>query len=193
MQTTPTTFVKSVMLIIIAGALTGCAINVTPRPGRVAFVGTTGEQRLPQKIALRLNKDFTNYIYNWKHGDQAINFHFGELLSAYARNIADAHFQSVQIIEGDEGIAASDAGLILTPKVLKIGATSPVMGWSKQEMTLEVEWSLKKAGRDTPIWITTVEGNGKGGFASEALLENTVTNLWQASPVKFKQLHTLKF
>jgi hypothetical protein len=144
----------------------GCAYNVKPRIERVAFAGA-GEvsQRIPKKVALVLSDEFVTYDQKLKRGMQPYNYRLGPLLEPYARATAEKFFESVEVARGKNVAPSANADLILTPKVHKSDLTSFVTIFEKQYLTVDVEWTLKRRGEETAIWLSTFEGKGEGKAA----------------------------
>jgi hypothetical protein len=184
-------------LICLLAALclwSGCAINVKPRMSRLDFASRAGEPspRIDKKVALVLSDQFVNYDQKLQRGTQPYNFYLGPSLEAYARRTAETFFASVEVVRGEKAAPSASADLILVPSVHKSDLTSFVTIFEKQYLTIDVEWSLRRRGQDTPIWLSTIEGKGEGKAAKPAIIESAVNDLWQQTIPAFRKMQNLE-
>lgn len=190
-------------ILAISVLATGCAFNVNPKVDTYTFNDTSesSSNRISKKVALVLSKEFVNYTYHYRRGLDPYNFHIGPSLQAYAKRMAESHFQSVQVVS--EASTTADVDFIVTPTVRKMELTSFTWVWEKQHMTIDVEWTLIAKPGSAPLWVNTFSGNSEGkqgtpldGFkGGQQMIQNMIADLWKQtnqSFIKFHQMDALK-
>ncbi len=185
--------------LAISALAAGCAFNVNPKVDISAFNGTSesSSNRISKKVALVLSKEFVDYTYHYRRGLDPYIFHIGPSLDAYAKRMAESHFQSVYVVS--EASAVADVDVILTPTVRKMDLTSFLWGGEKQHMTIDVEWVLTAKPRSTTLWVNTSSGNSEGkqgtpfsGFKpGKKMIQNMIADLWKQTNQSFVKLHQI--
>lgn len=173
--------------------LTGCAFEVKPSKNQIFTLGQgSQERRLPQKVALVLSDDFVNYSTEYAPpARQHYDFRLGSALETYARAAADSAFASVEVVRGDKLPDTANVDLILKPTVTRTGISFSRWKFQQQTLALDVEWSAKRKGRETFIWMETISGSGRGRSVTSEIIDTAMQDLWQKTIVAFKRLGTL--
>lgn len=193
MKTYTRLFAHLALLAASCTALTGCVGNISPKITAATFptLSATAGQRLPQKVAVLLPPEFSNYEQKLQRGFEGYSFHLGPALDAYAQSTAQSRFQTVQVVRGSEVPAETDVELVLTPSVRKAEVTSFVTIFDTQHLTVDVEWKLTRKGEAAPLWLETVEGSGEGKPLKPAVIESAIEDLWKKTVASFDKLRTL--
>jgi hypothetical protein len=187
------------IMLVLTVILAGCTINVRPEVDPSSFKGSSGSSSnlIPKRVALVLTKEFVTHTYDFRVGLDPYSYHIGPSLEAYAKRIAESHFQSTQVVSGEAG--ATDVDFILTPSVRRSELTSAVTVLDKQHMTIDVEWTITTAPGSPPVWVSTFSGNSEGkqgtpfsGFkGGKTMIQNMVADLFKQTDRGFLKLHQM--
>lgn len=191
---TTRTFASRALALVVSTAIlitaSGCHYintNVTAS----SFPSTGAGSPIPQDVTLVLDDKFVTYDHQFHRGGDAWHYPIGPALEAYAKAVASRHFKTVTASKGGTPASAASS-LTLTPTVKRVDVTLFATIFDSQQMTIDVEWTLRKSGLDAPLWISTFEGNGDGGAASEKVVDRALMDLWKKTDDGFGQLHRLE-
>jgi hypothetical protein len=114
-------------------------------------------QKLGLHAALVLNQDLADYKHEYHMMGDTWVFPFGPPLEEYARRVAGASFQQVDVAPSEhEAAAITSADLILIPRPVKADHSMGLTAASKVNFTLVVEWVAKDRGGQNTIWQRTI-------------------------------------
>ena len=141
--------------LLLCGCTSVEEINVKPAPSATLAV----KEPWPLHVALVLDEGFTNYSYTWSVVGTDV-LPLGPSLAQYARQVCEAAFRTVTVVPNVEA-GAGKADCVLIPRVTGANLEVPTTAFSKPEMVIMVEWTMKDRGAQKPLWLTTIEGKTK--------------------------------
>lgn len=187
------------IMLVLPMILAGCTLNVRPKVDPSSFKGSSASSYnlIPKRVALVLTKEFVTHSYDYQIGLDPYSWHIGPSLEAYAKRIAESHFQSTQVVSAEAG--ATDVDFILTPTVRKSELTMFVTFLDKQHMTIDVEWTITTAPGSLPVWVSTFSGNSEGKQGTpfsrfkggRTMIQNMVADLFKQTDQGFLKLHQM--
>ncbi len=131
----------------------GCT-HVTTIP--IATTSLPPTDKSPAKVALVLEKQFSEFKYQLKQMGDTFEYPLGEAFQNYARNVTGSRFAQVSIFpvapESAEGIDG-----ILFPKVVKVEESRGLFTWTERRVVAVVEWTLKDRYNQKIIWLNTFD------------------------------------
>jgi hypothetical protein len=148
-------------LLVLSGLLCltpGCAhtMKVNVKPATLPAC-----DKSPARIALVLDKDFTNYMHTMcMMGDSYVS-RLGPPLQEYAKNVTQHVFTEVSV-HPTAAEAAGKADAILIPKVTKFDESYGLWAASKHQMVMIMEWNLKDRDNHKDLWLDSIDARGEG-------------------------------
>lgn len=166
-----TTIIRSgiVSLLLVIGLLfTGCTTVIKPAPRSIQY---STNEKIPLKIALNLTDDLRNAKWEQRAmiGGSTI-MAVGPALTDDAPQLARNTFADVQAINNNAR-PPNPVDAVLTPKMAFIGIEYGQTMFSKDTITIKMEWSLADP-TGNMLWADTITGLGssKGGFSKDLTL-----------------------
>lgn len=136
----------------------GCAhtmrVNVTPAT-------MAPSDKSPARVALVLNKDFTDYTHTMHMMGDSYVSHLGPTLQDYAKSVTEHIFSDVSV-HSTAADAAGKADAILIPKVVKFDESYGLWAASKHQMVMILEWNLKDRDNQKDLWLDSIDARGEG-------------------------------
>ena len=115
----------------------------------------------PARIALVLDKSFTEYTHEMNMvGDKYVS-PLGPALREYARNVTENRFGQVSVHASPED-AAGKVEAILIPKVAKFDESYGLWAGSPHNVVMIVEWSLKDRDNQRELWLDSIDARAEG-------------------------------
>jgi hypothetical protein len=115
----------------------------------------------PARIALVLNKDFTEYKHTMSMMGDTYVSPLGPPLQEYAKNVTQHVFSEVSV-HTTAAEAAGKADAILIPKVTKVDESYGLWAASKHQVVMIVEWNMKDRDNQKDLWLDSIDAHGEG-------------------------------
>jgi hypothetical protein len=115
----------------------------------------------PARIALVLNKDFTEYKHTLSSMGDSYVSPLGAPLQEYAKNVTQHVFSEVSV-HPTAAEAAGKADAILIPKVTKFDESYGLWAASKHQVVMIMEWNLKDRDNQKDLWLDSIDARGEG-------------------------------
>lgn len=193
--------VLQITSLVVLFAVGGCALQVKPNPNSYTFLNQNQDDlnRVPKKTFLILTDAFTKSNYSYWRGFDPYCWHVGPSLKVYSIHMVERHFKDVVVVRTLDATGANEGDLILKPTVTNLELTSFLWGGEKQNLTIDVEWTLKAKGNPSPLWIETSSGNSEGTQGTpfsqfkggREMIQALILDLWNNTDQDFKVLHRL--
>lgn len=179
--------------------LAGCAFKVKPKIESLAFASGSTNAAAQQGATLILSNAFTTHTHKLMRGLDRYHYSFGPALEKYAEATAESIFKPVQIVHGDKSSDKGGAGLVLTPRVVKTDITSSLFITENINVSVDVEWTLKRQGSTANLWVATFTGKAEGkpgspfdGFkGNRELVESAILDLWAKTQAASGQIKSI--
>ena len=133
--------------IVIAG---GCAAGVVVMPYEP--IAAQQIEKIDMPVLLCLTPEFSSAAYSDARGFQVS---LGPSLARNSETLARSVFASVEV--RTDGSCSSGGSAVLSPKVVSLKQTLPMMTWQPTVTEVIVEWSLRDVA-GLPIWVATARG-----------------------------------
>ena len=136
----------------------GCAhtMRVNVKPATLAAC-----DKSPARIALVLNRDFTEYKHTMSMMGDTYVSPLGPPLQEYAKNVTQHVFSEVSV-HATAAEAAGKADAILIPKVTKVDESYGLWAASKHQVVMIVEWNMKDRDNQKDLWLDSIDARGEG-------------------------------
>jgi hypothetical protein len=115
----------------------------------------------PARIALVLDRDFTEYKHTMRSMGDSFVSPLGPPLQEYAKNVTQHVFTEV-FVHPTAAEAAGKADAILIPKVTKLDESYGLWAASKHQMVMIMEWTLKDRDNQKDLWLDSIDARGEG-------------------------------
>ncbi len=152
------TVARLLLVPALAALASGCAhtMNVNVKPATLAPCA-----KLPARVALVLNKDFTEYTHTMHMMGDSFVSRLGPPLQDYAKNVTQHVFTEVSV-HPTAAEAAGKADAILIPKVTKFDESYGLWAASKHQTVMIMEWNLKDRDNQKDLWLDSIDARGEG-------------------------------
>lgn len=167
---------RCLVLPALVGLTSGCAhtMRVNVNPATLAPC-----EKSPARIALVLNKDFTEYTHTMHMMGDSYVSRLGPPLQDYAKNVTQHVFTEVSV-HPTAAEAAGKADAILIPKVVKFDESYGLWAASKHQMVMIMEWNLKDRDNQRDLWLDSIDARGEGRMGNLFNYKNNHLKLLQS-------------
>lgn len=147
----------------------------------VAPVSHTLKPNIPLKVGLQLTDEFQTAT--WVSPEHKITFHVGEVISEKAKEVSQAIFSNVVIVDNKQALTSGEVKAVLIPQLITFERTRPVFGTQDTIDIAIIQWTLTDM-NNSLVWIDTISAEGTssvtGGEAARAAL---TLNPWKVGQI----------
>ena|SRR2546425_7130217 len=146
------------LFVSMLAMISGCSGVIKARAVPIVYPQS---EKISLKVGLYLSEEFRGAL--WERppmGWEARKILLGDALTEGAEAASRALFSRLIIMKDPTNSVEVGIDAILTPRMVSVEQTRPILRWDVTVITVMLEWSLKDV-RGNTIWVDTVRGEGK--------------------------------